>query len=124
LAGGYIDPGHGDDGAYTDSAGFDRRLRGGGILHSAIVRTDACHHPDHGWDEDQHHPGTEGELGDADDNRDDAGSDHADSVDAQTEAPAAGLGLELPPVADHARLAEGEGDEHADGVERDQVGDT
>ena len=39
-------------------------------------------------------------------------------------APPAGLLLaQPPPVHDHARLAEGEGHEHADRVERDQVGD-
>ena len=39
-------------------------------------------------------------------------------------SPGIGLGGQVPaPVPDHARLAERERDEHADGVERDQPGD-
>ena len=49
-----------------------------------------------------------------------AGRDRADAVDDGAAPPAGSLVAQPPPVPDHAGLAEREGDEHADRVQRDQ----
>ena len=54
---------------------------------------------------------------------DDAGRDRAEAVDRRAPAASRAPVAQPPPVPHHARLAEREGDEDADRVERDQVGD-
>ena len=61
------------------------------------------------------------ELGDGDDDRDDAGGDRTAPVDGQTEPPPFFLDAKVP--LRHACLRQRERREDADGVERDQVRD-
>jgi hypothetical protein len=70
-------------------------------------------------DGDADHPGAVGELGDGDDDQDDQGNDPAGAVDHQAVAPARLAQAQMP--SSHAGLGEGEGEDHADGVQRDQL---
>ena len=90
-----------------------------------VVALDGGHEKDQTGDEDGGDPCAFGELGDEDDDEGDAGGDGSDAVDDHAMA---GVGralfAEAVPVDDHAGLREGEGEEGADGEERDElVGD-
>ena len=85
---------------------------------------DAPHHRDQQRHQDQHHPGAEQRTW-----RSPTSIATIPVVTAPMPLIAArrrqrGSSVaQPPPVPDHAALAQREGDEHADGVERDQVGD-
>ena len=85
---------------------------------AAVGLLDAEQQPDEQRDGDHHHPGALGELAHDDHHQGDHGHDGPDPVDQ--DAPArAGLAQAQVPVG-HARLGQGEGGHHPDGVQRDQ----
>ena len=90
---------------------------------AVVVALDGDHEEDQRGDEDGGDPRAFGELGDEDDDEGDAGGDGSDAVDDH--AAGGAVAAEALPVDDHAGLGEGEGEEGADGEERDEaVGDS
>ncbi len=83
-----------------------------------VLVTDEHHHRDQQRDEDQDHPGPKEELLVCHDDEDHACKDGPEAVDQATPRPA-GAPL-LAPVDDHAGLREGEADEDADRIERNE----
>ncbi len=86
------------------------------LLPVLAADPDHCHNQD--WYEDQHDPRALRELGHGKDDGNDARRDGSDGVEHDAPSPAGATGGE--PVANHARLGQGEGGEHAHGVERDE----
>jgi hypothetical protein len=87
-----------------------------GQVEGHVVPLDGLEQHDDRRDDDDRHPRADGELGDADDQCDHAGGGGADAADRGPHPP-----TRLAPVAlvhHHARLADRERREHADGVER------
>ena len=88
-----------------------------------VVLLDDHHQHDQRGHQQRDHPRTGGELGGQNDEGGDAGGDRASAVDKHVPETALMFALQLLPVDDHAGLGEGEGEEGADGVERDDVVD-
>ena len=90
------------------------------VLHGHVVAVDREEQDDEDRQQDERDPGTLGELGDDDDDEDDGRHRRADGVDRRPPLPP--RGTEPPPSPDEAGLPKGEREEHADRVERYEVG--
>ena len=87
-------------------------------MDAVVVAADAPREEHEQRDQQQRDPCPLAELGHGGDDEDDGRQRGADGVEEHALAPV--LVAPAPPVHDHPGLREGEGDEHADGVERDQ----
>ena len=125
-----------------DDAVGDGRAPGGvlqtqSLGHILVMVVDAQEDEDQHRDEDEDEPCPRGELGDGEDQHDDERHARADAADDHVQPPFGivpqnhiacfnGLAFvemaDAPGVDDHARLRQGEAEEHADGIERDEGG--
>ena len=117
---------------------FPEILQGEAAGKPLVVFMDRLQQQDQNRDQDQNDPGSLKELGDGEDHYHDGGAQGAETVDDHLQLPLRlmaqrgtaffnlGAGPEvpdLPPAARHACLRQGEGQEYADGIQRNQAGD-